>query len=279
MSLPAASVTVISLSGSTCTPTPIVPYMSTTLGGKQNTANITVSANTIVKLSPDPSTGGSWNWSGPNGLTTTMREFNFTPTTSGAYYFIATYTNSDGCQSVLPFTITVPPIYGLCDKFSAVAGTTKGTIEITGLKGAPNRQVWYSKNGGTSTQYPISSNDTITMSNLLVGDTYSITIYGWDANWANPCTKSFTIKIPNLTAVNNVNQSNLIIYPNPFTNSFKIQQTGFFKYELYDQLGRLTICGKSVDNVEIGDNLLPGFYLLTVHSEKGNQEQKLIKFK
>jgi hypothetical protein len=60
-----------------------------------------------VNLGPQPLTGGSWSWTGPNGFTSTSRQISAIPLTVGTDTFVATYTNASGCKSSEPFTIAV----------------------------------------------------------------------------------------------------------------------------------------------------------------------------
>jgi len=65
------------------------------------------SASTAVDLGPQPTSGGSWSWSGPNGYKSTSRQIDDIPLKSGSNAYTATYTNSSGCKSTETFTITV----------------------------------------------------------------------------------------------------------------------------------------------------------------------------
>jgi hypothetical protein len=92
-----------------CTPTTIVPYISLNGGStwtEESSATVS-SASTKVDLGPQPSSGGSWSWTGPNKYTSTSRQINSIPLTAGTDSFVATYTNSNGCKSTEAFTITV----------------------------------------------------------------------------------------------------------------------------------------------------------------------------
>jgi endoglucanase len=85
-----------------CTPTAITPYMQ--VGGTwTQTSSATVASGATVILGPQPTSGGSWSWSGM--ASGTSREVTLTPTSSGTA--TATYTNASGCQSTQVFTITV----------------------------------------------------------------------------------------------------------------------------------------------------------------------------
>jgi xyloglucan-specific exo-beta-1,4-glucanase len=91
-----------------CTPTTITPYVQLNGGSWQQTATVTVAQGDSVMFGPQPTTGGSWSWSGPNGFSATTREVlisNIQVNQAGNY--VATYTNSGGCQSTQTFTVTV----------------------------------------------------------------------------------------------------------------------------------------------------------------------------
>ncbi|MGB6612313.1 MAG: choice-of-anchor Q domain-containing protein, partial [Acidobacteriaceae bacterium] len=72
-------------------PTPIVPYTEVNGGAWQTTASVTVQYSDSVNLGPQPLTGGSWSWTGPNGYTSAARQINSIPLTLPTNVFVATY--------------------------------------------------------------------------------------------------------------------------------------------------------------------------------------------
>jgi hypothetical protein len=92
-----------------CTPTTITPYISINGGSTwtQESSATVNSPSTVVDLGPQPASGGSWNWAGPNNYTSTLRQINSIPLTVGTNSYVATYTNPSGCKSTGTFTITV----------------------------------------------------------------------------------------------------------------------------------------------------------------------------
>lgn len=91
-----------------CTPTTITPYVQLNGGSWQQTASGTLATGGSVLFGPQPVQGGSWSWSGPNNFTATTREAgisNIQVNQAGNY--VATYTNSGGCQSTQTFNLTV----------------------------------------------------------------------------------------------------------------------------------------------------------------------------
>lgn len=135
-----------------CTPSTITPYVQVNGGTWQQTANATVSAGGSVQFGPQPVEGGSWSWSGPNNFSATTREVflsNLQVNQAGNY--VATYTNSGGCQSTHTFNLTVTGSI-LREHWTGISGTTinsltsntnypnnpAGTEQITSLEGPTN---------------------------------------------------------------------------------------------------------------------------------------------
>ncbi len=86
--------------------TAVVPYTQVNNGSWQQVNNVTVSYGSCVNLGPQPISGGSWSWSGPNGYTSSSRQINSIPLSKGTNVYVATYTNPSGVKSTETFTIT-----------------------------------------------------------------------------------------------------------------------------------------------------------------------------
>ena len=120
-------------------PTPIVPYIQVNGGSWQQTATATVASGSAVNLGPQPLTG-TWSWTGPNGYTSTSRQINSIPLSTGINTYVATYTNSSGVQSTQAFTITVTQgSFTLSASPSSVSlaqgGTGASTLAVTDAGG------------------------------------------------------------------------------------------------------------------------------------------------
>jgi len=116
-----------------CTPTPITPYVLINGGSWQQTATATVAQGGSVMFGPQPVTGGSWSWSGPNNFNATTREVtisNIQANQAGNY--VATYTNSGGCQSTQTFNVTVTGTI-LREYWTGISGTA-----VSDLTSSPN---------------------------------------------------------------------------------------------------------------------------------------------
>jgi photosystem II stability/assembly factor-like uncharacterized protein len=144
-----------SITVTVCTPTSIIPYVQVNGGTWQQTANDSVTVGGSVMFGPQPNTGGSWSWSGPNGFSASTREVyisNIQFNQAGDY--VATYTNSNGCQSIQTFNITVSYATGtiLREYWTGISGTTisdltsdtnypnspSGSEQLTSLEGPTN---------------------------------------------------------------------------------------------------------------------------------------------
>ena len=107
-SLTASTTIALTVTGSgACTPTVIVPYISVSGTWAQETSATVTSTTTVVDLGPQPVSGGTWAWTGPNGFTSTARQINSIALSAGANVYTATYTNASGCKSMQAFTVTV----------------------------------------------------------------------------------------------------------------------------------------------------------------------------
>lgn len=96
-------------SNDTCIPTNIIPYIKVNSAAAVQTAIASVKPGATVLFAPQPVSGGSWSWTGPNNFTSASREVSLAgiqSTQSGIY--IATYTDANGCESARQtFYITV----------------------------------------------------------------------------------------------------------------------------------------------------------------------------
>ena len=88
----------------TCMATAVTPYIKLN-GAWSNTASATFAAGTQVVLGPQPTSGGSWSWSGC-GKAGTAREQTLTPAASCTATVV--HTNSCGATTTQAFALTVP---------------------------------------------------------------------------------------------------------------------------------------------------------------------------
>ena len=178
------------------TPTPITPYVQVNGGVWQTTTTVTVQFSDSVNLGPQPLTGGSWSWSGPNGYASTSRQVNSVPLTLPSNVFVATYTNAAGVKSTQAFTINVAP--SSITPYVEVNGgvwqtSTAVTVQFSDLVNLGPQPVtggswsWSGPNGYSSTSRQINNVPLIAPTNVFV------------ATYTNPAgvksTLAFTVNV------------------------------------------------------------------------------------
>jgi len=178
--------------------TPIVPYIQVNSGNWQQIASATVSQGAVVNLGPQPLTGGSWSWTGPNKYTSTSRQINSIPLSTGINTYVATYTNTSGATSTQTFTITVtgastpivPYIQVNNGRWQQISSETVSPGAVVNLGPQPltgGSWSWTGPHGYTSTSRQINSIPLSTGTNTYVA-TYT------NASGATS-TETFTITV------------------------------------------------------------------------------------
>ncbi|MBN2610416.1 MAG: family 43 glycosylhydrolase [Bacteroidales bacterium] len=98
----------ISDNSNPCTPTAITPYLQIDGGSWSGASSATLDIGQTIKFGPQPVSGGSWSWSGPNNFSASSREVTITNIqTNQAGNYVATFTNSCGAESSVTYNITV----------------------------------------------------------------------------------------------------------------------------------------------------------------------------
>ena len=106
-----------------CSGTKIIPYVKINDGGWNETTELKVAKGATVQFGPHPWDGKDWEWTGPDGFTSTSREntlANVEAKNSGTY--TVTYTNEARCKSVSNIKLIVE------DPDSTVTDTTISAI-------------------------------------------------------------------------------------------------------------------------------------------------------
>jgi len=205
-----ASTTIsLAVSSGTCTPTTIVPYISVNGGStwtEESSATVT-STSTAVDLGPQPTSGGAWSWSGPNGYTSTSRQINSIPLTTGVNNYVATYTNTSSCKSTQAFAVTVTGSsagFTLSPSASTVSVTqgASGTDTITvadtgGFTGSVAFTASGLPSGVTASFSPASSTSssllTLTASSTATTGAFTVTVTG--TSGSTTASTTFTLSV------------------------------------------------------------------------------------
>jgi glucuronoarabinoxylan endo-1,4-beta-xylanase len=203
-----ASTTVaLTVNASSCTSTAIVPYISVSGTWTAESSATVTSTSTAVNLGPQPTSGGSWAWTGPNGFTSTAREIDNIALSTGANVYTATYTNSCGAKSTQVFTVTVTGSttgFSLSSSASSLSvkqgasGTETITVTDTGgFTGSVAFTTSALPSGVTAAFSPTSSATssvlTLTASSTAAAGAYTITVTG--TSGSTTATTSFILNV------------------------------------------------------------------------------------
>ena len=74
-----------------------------------------------------------------------------------------------------------------------------------------------------------------------------------------------------------LNNSPTKLYPNPFSNSFKLQHSGKFTYTINDLLGNVIESGKAEDLLQLGEQLISGIYILQLQDSDARYVYKITR--
>jgi aryl-phospho-beta-D-glucosidase BglC (GH1 family) len=295
----------VTQSGASCTPTAITAYAQINGGSWSQSANASLTAGGTVKFGPQPTSGGTWTWSGPNAFNSTSREITISNIqTSQAGNYVATFTNSSGCQSTQTFVVTVTggssaivvrargavggekielrangstiATWILTTTYTSYTASGSGSVAVyfTNDSGNLDAQIDYITIGGTTYQ----SENQATNTGVWTG-----TCGGSYSEWLH-CNGYISYTTAGGRAAQTesvVNDTNILMYPNPTT-------TGKFTIELptdvtnasvkiIDIEGRLvhtqTATGRMI---EIATDLKGGIYFVHFYSESYEAMKKIV---
>ena len=183
----------------TIAPTTIVPYIQDLQadgGVYQNVSSITANYTDTVNIGPQPASGGSWSWTGPNGFSSNMRQLNGVPLTSASNVFTATYTNPAGVMSTQMFTITIAPT-PIVPYLEVNGGAWQATNSITVTAGSTVNLGPQPVNGGSWSW--AGPNGYESSSRQINGIPLSVGSNTYMATYTNPAgvtsTETFTITV------------------------------------------------------------------------------------
>jgi hypothetical protein len=217
-----------------CTPTDIIPYVQINSGTWTKTNLATLDAGGSVKLGPQPASGGSWKWTGPNGFTSTSREITITKiqlNQGGSY--IAIFTNDQGCSSSSQFTLTVntviankAPVVSITSPANNTSYTAPASLSIivsaSDSDGAISKVDFYNDTNllGTINAPPY----TFAWNNVVAGN-YTLTAKATDNKGSITTSGSISIIVKE-PATNNCTSISQYVENGGYSDGSKVQNAG-----------------------------------------------------
>lgn len=90
--------------------------------------------------------------------------------------------------------------------------------------------------------------------------------------------EDYTVRISKLPVANSVNQTDILIYPNPVKSVLNVKNiSAKANYKIYSAAGRLVSSGLIVNNKIDVSALISGVYVIDIEDKKGNAQRKFIK--
>ena len=221
----------------------------------------TVCANTgPVALSQGSPTGGTYSGPGVGGTT-----FYTGIAGAGTHNLIYTYHDSNNCSNTANQTIVVNPIPAV-NLGPDVTICSNASIVLNG--GSFNSYTW--SNGLNTPSITIDS------TGRGLGAFRFILIATNSFACANRDTIFVTIDPCN--GVEEKTTINFETYPNPFSTNFVVKMNSVFEIQIFDLVGKLIYSReKNFNQVEIGDQLPSGTYLLRVKTPLGESSIIIMK--
>lgn len=227
-----------------CTPTTVSPSLQVNGGAAQAISTVSVNAGTSIKLSPLPTTGGTWTWSGC-GTSGTAREQTIAPTAGCTA--VANFTNTCGSVSSQSFTISMIGAKTCC------GNNASNGFPYCCTNSDPDGDGWGWENSA-SCIVPNSAAD------------------------PDKCRE-----ITTSMEVNNLSNQDISISPNPskdVLNISNLPSNTMFTFSIYSVEGKLVVQEDRVSssNHTINTSLLkPDFYILKISDQSSEIVRKFAK--
>ncbi len=268
-------------SSDTCIPTLVVAKMKVNANSTEQISIASVNQGGVVVFSPDPSSGGSWNWKGPNSFSSTDREITLTNIQGNqAGIYSVRYTNSDDCESAWQtFTVKVVVIVQSItvkgeDNVSTIdekGGTLRLVAELNPTDATDKSITWSITSGGSFAS--ISSDGLLT---ALADGVVTVKVM---ANDGSEVFDEIEITITNqtVTATEESIDSHFGIYPNPFSSEVYIQNSTTIRevifYDIRGQKAKSILNNRTSMVIQISD-LPSGVYIMKLIDQKDSVHTK-----
>jgi predicted alpha-1,6-mannanase (GH76 family) len=276
--------------------TPIVPYVSINNNWTQ-TSNATLNVGGTVGFGPQPNTGGTWSWTGPNGYTSTAREITISNIQTNQFgTYTARYTNACGTQSTQIFTVsnagcTATPIVAYVNVNNTWTQTSNAALNVGGTVGfGPQPTTGGTWNWSGPNGYNSASRE-VTISNIQSNQFGTYT-----ARYTNACgaisTQNFIVTSQSqLTSksaviepetVTTSTEDSFYLYPNPNEGLLTIELNGrqYDAVRIFNSTGSLVyskkINGENTVQLDIRSVVKTGIYVVSLDANGKNSTKKLV---
>jgi hypothetical protein len=259
----------------------IMPYVRVDNNAWLTSTSVTINYGAVIKLSPQPVTGGTWNWTG--FMTSASREITFTPDTTCV--LTASFTNTCNRTSRKNFKITVNcPATAITPYIQINQGVRALKSSITINSGdSVTLSPLPSSGGSWKWTGAINSTDRIVTLKPAVSCTTQ-------AIFTNDCrvktTRNFTFTVVSVPVnqVPSISMKAVTLYPNPagdviYLNQDDILKLGKISIRIISLQGNeLLKTNKALTSIDISA-LPPGMYLLSVQTQGRIITQSFVKNK
>ena len=255
------------------------------------TGGNTVCPGTMVTLSSSPVFGGtspSYNWLVNGHPASTAATYSYTPANTDVVslvltsnYPCRTATTVNSNDVVFDVNAPVTPVFSVYADPGTVISKYQTVYFYANVTNASTGATFTWKVNGTT----VSSTPTYSTATLVNNDTVSLTI----TSSAGTCgtastTQSLIVSVSDLGVKGLTgNAANILVVPNPNNGSFTVkgslavaadQQVSF---DITNMLGQVVYTGQALakngvinENIQLGNNMANGMYILNVHTNEGN---------
>ena len=265
--------------------TAITPYLQVNGAAWQESNTATVAAGSTVDIGPQPTSGGTWSWTGPDGFTSTTRQINAIPLSTGVNTFVATYTD-DGTSSTETFTITVtgpnlivPYIQvnsAAWQETNTATVAAGSTVNLGPQPTSGGTWSWTGPNGFTSTARQINaiplpgSTDTYvatyTVNSVSYTATFIITVTGTTPGFTLSTSPSALTLSPGASGVSTVS----VLDAGGFTGSVTLSASVTPSSGVTASLNSSSTTGTSTLMLAVSEATAPGSYTVTISGISGS---------
>jgi len=190
----------------------------------------------------------------------------YAPNAIGISTYTVTGTDVNGCSNTASVDVEVVDVISITYDVTDDIGVFSGAIDITVTGGvAPYLFDW--SNDGTG-----DFDDTEDLTGLTDG--WFIVV----VNGSTGCSATAEIRVGNQLGIDDVNESNFMVYPNPTQELVNIELKGNFQFEIVTINGEIIQTGTATDKKVVSlKDYADGIYFVNVRSDVNTTTFKVVK--